>query len=422
MVRRLALSLLAFCVLTFPLLVGAQTDLGGDPRIVKDLQERGEARIIIEMHGPEAVVNGSAQAYLGNALSGTLATVSGIDQTTAVVRVDGSAFDRLKKDHRIASIVRDEAIPVALSTSAPLTGANDLWMVGKDGTGLAIAILDTGVEPTHPFLSGKVVLQACFSVMDEKAGAKPLCPAGGKLPDGAWVDFSSNSATGCPPEIEGCQHGTHVAGIAAGKEMLDDGQKIAGVAKGANIVAVQVFSRFDNPKDCPGLKSPCVLSFTSSQLRALQYIHSKILNRAATGDGPKIAALNLSLGGGHYGARCGGGENASYTRRIKALRDEGVPTFIAAGNDGYADGVSFPGCISGAITIGAVYRPVSPDATPQLAEFSNRFEDKLVDLLAFGVDINSSVPRGKFQKLSGTSMATPHAAGVHSPSKRFSTS
>jgi subtilisin family serine protease len=216
----------------------------------------------------------------------------------------------------------------------------------------------------------------------------------------------------------------HVAGIAAGKEMPDGNGTISGVAKGADIVAIQVFSRFDNPRDCFPASAPCALSFTSSQLRALQYVHSKVLNHNATGEGPRIVAINMSLGGGRNGAPCDRGENSSYALRIRELRDDGVATFIAAGNDGFVDGISFPGCISSAITIGAIRKkpvkagepvvPVGKNDKLELADFSNRFEDHLVSLVTFGVDIRSSVPGPmRFKTLSGTSMATPHAAGAY---------
>jgi subtilisin family serine protease len=314
---------------------------------------------------------------------------------------------------------------MALNESVPMLGTKEVWAAGGDGKGVAIAILDTGVvDPGHPFLAGKVVMQACFSVEDAVAGSKSLCPSGGApaLSDGSKIDFTPAAATGC--QLTACDHGMHVAGIAAGKEVPYGNGTIFGVAKGADIVAIQVFSRFDNPRDCFPAPAPCALSFTSSQLRALQYVHSKVLNYKATGDGPRIVAINMSLGGGRNGAPCDRGENSSYALRIRELRDDGVATFIAAGNDGFVDGVSFPGCISGAITIGAIRKkpvkdgdqvvPISKTDKLELADFSNRFEDRLVSFVTFGVNIRSSVPRPNlFEIKSGTSMATPHAAGAY---------
>ena len=77
---------------------------------------------------------------------------------------------------------------------------------------------------------------------------------------------------------------------------------------------------------------------------------------------------------------------------------------IASGNDGFTDAVASPACISSAITVG------STDNQDTIAPNSNM--SGMVDLLAPGVDIKSSVPGGNFAEKSGTSMAAPHVAGA----------
>jgi subtilisin family serine protease len=114
-----------------------------------------------------------------------------------------------------------------------------------------------------------------------------------------------------------------------------------------------------------------------------------------------IPAVNMSLGGGRSTQHC----DFDLTKPIiDQLRAAGVATAIASGNDGFRESVSFPGCISTAVTVGATSKQ------DQLADFSNCGPQ--VDLHAPGVSINSSVPGGRFASFNGTSMATPHVAGA----------
>jgi subtilisin family serine protease len=78
-----------------------------------------------------------------------------------------------------------------------------------------VAVLDTGVDKTHPFLSGKVVEEACYS-------------AGGNCPNGATSEVGSGAGVQCTYAAAACRHGTHVAGIAAGQ-----GSSFSGVARGS---------------------------------------------------------------------------------------------------------------------------------------------------------------------------------------------
>lgn len=267
--------------------------------------------------------------------------------------------------------------------------------LGATGKGWRVAVLDTGARRSHEFLSNSVSHAACFSstVSNANGTSYSLCPGG--VASSTHIDSANDcdSAT-----VAGCGHGTHVAGTAAGFNTSRNGDEPAyGVARDAKILAINVFSRF--PASYCGSNygaNGCALTWTSDQISALNYVR----DQAAT---LKIASVNMSLGGGRYGAAC---TNEPRRAVIQQLRNAGVATVIAAGNEAYDFEVSAPGCIPEAITVAASTKD------GQLPVFTNW--GNLVDVVAPGVDIYASVIDGgsTYGYKSGTSMATPHVAGV----------
>jgi subtilisin len=302
------------------------------------------------------------------------------------ISVNEAGLERLLESGNVAGIVEDVPMAADLASSTDRIDAQEVWAAGYEGTGRQIAVLDTGVEASHGFFGGRVTHEACFSSNDLIYGSITLCPNGSTSQTGA----GAASPVGCSG-ISGCDHGTHVAGIAAG-----NGASYDGVARNTDIVAIQVFSRF--PSYCSGVA--CVLSFTSDQMHALDYIYT---NRA--GMFPNLDAINISIGGGKYtsSSACDSA-NPGYKLLIDNLKSVGVATVIAAGNDGYTDGISMPGCISSAVTIGAT------TDSDGVASFSN--SASWLDFWAPGVGIDSSVTGNTFGSKSGTSMATPHVVGA----------
>ena len=69
-------------------------------------------------------------------------------------------------------VVEDTINAPTLPQSVPLIGADQNWSRGFDDTGMVVAIVDTGVEVTHPFLAGKVVEEACYSSRSPVAAAR----------------------------------------------------------------------------------------------------------------------------------------------------------------------------------------------------------------------------------------------------------
>ncbi|MER6095194.1 S8 family serine peptidase [Streptomyces sp. NPDC001728] len=307
------------------------------------------------------------------------------------LKVDQAGLDKLAAKPGVVSVTEDVPVPPTLDVSIPLIGGDKAFAAGKTGAGSSIAILDTGVATQHPFLKGRVKTEACFSPGDADLGATSLCPNGTGQQEGVGT---ADAGTGACATLTGCDHGTHVAGIAAGNGAGLTGAPARGVAPGADLIAIQVFSRFDSEDYC-GSTEPCVLSFTSAQLAGLD----KVLQLRQAGT-PVIAA-NLSLGGGRYTSDC-----ATDPRKmaIDKLLAAGVATVVAAGNNGYTDAVSAPGCVSSAVTVGST----TPD--DEVSAFSNR--GPLLDLFAPGTSIVSSVPGGTYAPKNGTSMAAPHVAGA----------
>jgi subtilisin len=243
-------------------------------------------------------------------------------------------------------------------------------LAATTGAGVTIAIVDTGVDATHPDLQNVIGGLNCVGdeVRDDPDAAKNWRPA---LVDG--------------------EHGTHVAGIAAGRGATSG---FRGVAPGANLRAYRVFpdvgggaSNFDIAKGID----------------------------AAVAD--KCDIINLSLGGPAKDDLT----QASIDRALAA----GIVVIVAAGNDNRSP-VSFPGALSESVAVSAMGRMGTfPDesigssdiATPHggpggkdfVADFSNIGPE--IDVTGPGVEIVSTLPGGGYGSMSGTSMASPAVAG-----------
>ncbi|OQW91119.1 MAG: hypothetical protein BWK78_05465, partial [Thiotrichaceae bacterium IS1] len=278
-----------------------------------------------------------------------------------VMEVNSQTLPIVQQNALATSLELDVADKPTLAQSLPLIGADKAWAAGYTGKGQTIAILDTGVEKSHPFFAtNRIVQEACFSTT--------FCP------NGQVQQVGAGAAAPCTYDSTTCAHGTHVAGIAAS------------VAKEANLIAVQVFSKNF------GLTS----SLKSDQLSALDWLQKTYGNSDS-----KLAAVNLSLGSGKYATAC---DSDARKKAIENLRSVGIATIVSSGNNGYTDGIGAPACISSAISVGAT------DKSDNVASFSN--SANILNLLAPGVDIVSSLPGGQTGAMSGTSMASPHVAGA----------
>ncbi|EGX56796.1 subtilisin-like protease [Streptomyces zinciresistens K42] len=260
----------------------------------------------------------------------------------------------------IARIWLDGVRKASLDTSVAQIGAPKAWAAGYDGKGVKIAVLDTGVDATHPDLKGQVVAARNFTssaTADDKYG-----------------------------------HGTHVASIAAGTGAKSGG-KYKGVAPGADILNGKVLDDQGYGDD-------------SGILAGMEW---------AAAQGAQI--VNMSLGGGDAP-----GIDPLEAAVNKLSADKGILFTIASGNSG-PETVGSPGTAEAALTVGAVDGKdvlASWSSTgPRVGDGGIK-----PDVTAPGVAITAASAKGSviaqevgenppgYVTIEGTSMATPHVAGA----------
>ncbi len=361
--------------------------------------------------------NRSAQDLILSAHFGAPSGLNGYDRAlrrmeispSFAINATAAEIEALANDDRVTQIRIDGLNKPLLIQSVPLIGMTNAYSTyGATGVNWAVAVLDTGVAKTHEFIIGKVISEACYSTTNPGDGSTSVCPGG------VSSSTASGSGVNCDITIDGCEHGTHVAGIAAGfNTSLSAGEPANGVAKSASIIAIQVFSKFTGA-NC-GSSPSCVLAYASDMQAGLDHVYAI---RASTGLSGGIASVNMSIGGGSYSSDCDS-SFASFKTSIDNLRSAGIATVIAAGNSSSTSQISFPACISSAIAVAA------SDKSDAIAYYSNINSQVAVfapggGAGSGGTDILSSVPSGYacstpaagYCYLAGTSMATPHVAGA----------
>jgi len=292
--------------------------------------------------------------------------------------VQPRALDALLHAPGVVQIQENVGDSVTLDGTVNIVEADLVHGQGVSGTGMAIAVLDTGVANHHPFTS-KVVHERCFSTND--SFSESLCP------NGLDAQAGTGSAEPCNSSIS-CYHATHVAGIAAGKA---SGVSFTGVARDASIIDINVFARIRS--------SGALTSYTDDQIAALDHVFG-------LRDTFNIAAVNMSLGGPVYST----GYCDSDVRKvaIDRLGNAGIAVVISSGNNGYKDRLGSPACISSAISVGNTHNNDVVNSSSNSAS--------TLDVLAPGTSVNSAFLNSSLSPIyssqTGTSMAAPHVAGA----------
>lgn len=385
--------------------LGAQADYASSfKRLQSKAAEQGDVRVIVVLKTDRRQHSSASKGplplgqYIEDVQSRALNEIGWVNFNELVkykytpamaMTVRGDQLRRLQSASTIEGVYEDRVQKLFLAESTPHIRGSGNGIESASGKGQSVVVIDSGVDRNHPFFSGRVVAEACFSVNQ----SRPDLQLRSTCPGGQVAVTGPGAAAPCP--LEGCAHGTHVAGIAAGRN-----GSMTGVAPDANIVAIQAGTLFQGPNGTS-------LGFLdSSLLQALEWVYE---NREKY----SIAAVNMSLGGGRFEESCDQ-EMRPYAMAIDLLYQAGVATVIASGNESFTKAVAMPACVSRAISVGAT------DESDHVAEFSNSANQ--LDLLAPGIDqspavpgrgIYSSVPGGQFARMPGTSMAAPHVAGAY---------
>ncbi|MHA1310851.1 MAG: S8 family peptidase [Candidatus Helarchaeota archaeon] len=283
------------------------------------------------------------------------------------IAVETSATDLLETISPMADVKiidEDMEVHVMLSESVPLLNVPQIWADGVEGEGVIVAVIDTGIDDTHLDLKNKVIAKA---------------------------DFTSEKGTDLE-NIDGNGHGTHVSSTIAGTGAASKG-KYKGVAPKAKLIAAKVLA-----SNGSGSFSGVIAGIDWA---AKQNCH----------------VMNMSLGANVSGS-CDGTD--AVCQAVDAAMDKGIVVCIAAGNSGpESKTVGTPGCAKKVITVGAT------DKNDGIAWFSSRgptADGRIKPDICFpGYNIvaarakNTSMGHpvnNYYTSASGTSMATPHCAGV----------
>ncbi|MEH0406150.1 S8 family serine peptidase [[Kitasatospora] papulosa] len=259
-------------------------------------------------------------------------------------------------DGGIAKLWLDGKVEAALKDSVPQVNAPQAWAEGFDGKGTTVAVLDTGIDATHPDVKDRVKQSRSFVPGEEV--------------------------------VDGNGHGTHVASTIAGSGAASDGAN-KGVAPAADLIVGKVLSNEGSGAD-------------SGIIEAMEW---------AKAEGADVVSMSL-------GSSIPDDGGDPMAQAVDALSADGGPLFVIAAGNAYGAGtIGSPGSAASALTVAAVDKQDRRADFSSMGPLVRSYGLK-PDLSAPGVDINAAASRsvpgidGMYQPMSGTSMATPHVAGA----------
>jgi hypothetical protein len=341
------------------------SEKAADVFLSKNVEDHKNNLIVLHRNAREDILN-----LFGNDVSSIIFSKDFITVFNGILinNIPEKLVSKIKDLPYVKDVFPNIKISVTLDESVPLIDADDVWNM-KDaygqnitGKGVSIAILDTGVNYTHPDLKDNYE------------------------PDGSY-DFVNND--NFPMDDHG--HGTHCAGIALGKGNLSNYQYV-GVAPDAKLYVFKILNETgygDYSTYLAGMEAAVDLNRDGDTSD-----HVDIVSLSFGTDTPGIPTDNMCI-------------------VADDLVDAGVVVVAAAGNEGTANSITSPGCAQKAICVGAT------DKNDKIASFSSRgpveWDGNYMvkpDVVAPGVSITSTSKDGGYTTKQGTSMSTPHVAGA----------
>ncbi|MEU1127711.1 S8 family serine peptidase [Streptomyces sp. NPDC005899] len=256
----------------------------------------------------------------------------------------------------IAKLWLDGKAQATLKDSVPQVNAPQAWAAGFDGKGVTVAVLDTGIDATHPDVKDRVKQARSF------------------VPGEEVVDRNG--------------HGTHVASTIAGSGAASGGAA-KGVAPAADLIVGKVLGDEGSGAD-------------SGIIEAMEW---------AKAEGADVVSMSL-------GSSVPDDGTDPMAQAVDALSADGGPLFVIAAGNAYGAGtIGSPGSAASALTIAAVDKQDDRADFSSMGPLVRSYGLK-PDLSAPGVDIEAAASQavpgadGMYRQMSGTSMATPHVAGA----------
>ena len=291
--------------------------------------------------------------------------------------VSRSGLQKLAADPDVTDVTLDGVGAAADAQSLALIHGDSAQSLGYTGAGVTAAVIDSGADLNNVDLSDDIVVQECFQALGG-------CPVTGTA-----------RASGPGAAQDDLGHGTNVTGIITSRGTVAP----IGVAPNVKIAAYKALNSQD-------------FGLFSDWTAALSDI---IANH------PNVKLVNMSLqSGDNLMGPCDSYQPAT-TSAINTLRSSGTLTFVASGNHEQKHAMTYPACISSAVSVGAVWDanvggqsflgcsdPVTN--ADRVTCFSN--SDSTLDLLGPGAYITSTGLGGGLSTYGGTSQASPHAVGV----------